>query len=277
MKSIEEMLERIKIPNEVQYTQHTSKYDPPEKNTSSTCYARIESGIFIKEKIRSYDKTIWEFYMLWLYDKIFEKVNKKNRHLKIKIKIPTPKGIEWSEEKNLRLNMEFLTGLPIKKYSEKSREYINGKEIKINKKKLNIITSIAFALGVFDRIKTHYLLFHGDIDFRHVMYDPEKLMLGIVDFEKAFIYVPGCGIDRETVEKAITHEREKIIANLSDKFSHLEGFGKILYFFEKGERSPRLKNIKIENYVKKFFEKYNFIPKPPQSVLERIKEAAEKY
>jgi hypothetical protein len=265
-KSIEEVLKKLQPSN----IGHISPYEVPEKDISSNFYAHVDKGIFIKEKIRGPEKTLWEFYMLYLCNKIFKKARKKI----IEIKVPKPYFIDL-KEKNLRIYMEFLPGLPIKKYSEKSKNYINERKIKINKKKSNLIEIIAYGLGAVERIKSYYFIFHGDMDFRHIMFDPESFVLGVVDFEKSFVYIPEYNIDKKLVEKAIRHERERVLAYLEDKFSHLEAFGKMIYFFEKGRDSVKLKNIKIENYLKEFYENYGFLPLPPNSVLERIKEVAE--
>jgi len=271
-KNLEEILEKFKLQENLRYV---SPYKPLEKDTNSNFFVSVEEGTFIKEKARSYEKTFWEFYMLWVCNRIFEKVSRKNKDLQVKIKVPEPYAIEKNE--NLRIYMEFIPGIPIKKYSEKSKEWIDEKVIKIKKKKLNLINLLAFMLGVVDRIKSNYYIFHGDMDFRHVMFDFKNLIFSLVGFDKAFVYLPEYNIDKKILERAITHEREKTLANLEDKFSHLKSYGEMVYFFNKGRESPRLKNINIENYVKEFYQKYNIIPKIPKSVLDRIKEAAEKY
>jgi len=258
-----------------------SSYVVPEKDKSSNFYIVGKTGFFIKEKRRNLEKTIWEFYMLYAWNKIFEKFNKKNnKNLKIKLKIPEPHYIQYIDKNLSSLYMDFVPGYPIKKYSEVSKSLINEKKIKIKKKKMNLIEIIAFGLGILDRIKSSYYLFHGDLDFRHILFDSESLTLSVVDLEKAFIYTDKYDVDEDTLKKAIEKERKKLLENLKSKFSHLESFEKMYDAFNRGHHCCRIKSLRSETIFNKFYEKYkdifiNYI-QPPKSVLDKIKKVIEK-
>ncbi|MEM4647707.1 MAG: hypothetical protein QXO12_00100 [Candidatus Pacearchaeota archaeon] len=244
---------------------HISSYIPPEKDISSKAYIISESGVFVKEKQRSNEKALWEFYMLYIWNQLFKKIRRKSAHIGININVPYPISLEIVDRNKARIYMEFIPGFPIKRYSEKSKKEIENTIIKINNYKFNLIETIAYSLGVICKIKKYFYLFHGDMDFRHIMFNYENLedpTITIIDLEKAAFYDEIRGdIDRDLFTKAIKTEYYLCKGNLIEKFEHLVKVGKIVEAFEIGAEthitSLKKRDHYLENIRKKFF---NLLP-----------------
>lgn len=281
MKNLEEIIKKLSPPAEE--NRHESIYKPPEKDISSKISIIPEKGLFIKTKQRSHEKALWEFYMLYIWNKAFERIMRKNKHLEIKIKVPKPYYLEIIDEDKARLYMEFVPGLPIKKYSEKSKKEINSKKIKIKGKYRNLIEAITFGLGILCRIKSDYCMFHGDMDFRHIFFDYETLTLSLIDLEKAMFYHKEFSniINKDELSVAVDIERHKVLNRyLKEKFSHLEEFNSLHYIFNLGSGCLKIKKHKngegmLRSIKNDFFERYGEIENILQSTLKKIRDALE--
>lgn len=275
---------------------HMSPYIPPEKDISSKTYIVPEEGLFVKEKERSHKKTLWEFYMLYVWNKLFKKIRKKCNHLPIEINIPFPSHLEIISKNVVRLYMEFIPGYPLKEYSKKSKAEIENTIIEIDNRELNLIEVIAYGLGIICKIKKDFDLFHGDMDFRHIMFNYEikkekkkskkkpKITFTLIDLEKASFYKEIKDyVKKDIFRKAIENENYKCKGALIEKFSHLANIERINYFFDLGNKYYITSIKKIDHYMEtvrtNFFKSYNIkdildILKPHKACIEKIKQFA---
>ncbi len=257
-----------------------SPYNPPEKDMSSVLSIIPKAGIFAKEKERDHSKAVWEFYMLFIWNKILSMVMKKNHNIGINIKSPKPSHIEVIDHNKAKIYMQFMSGVPIKSYSSRSKQDIKKNIIKIKHRKKNVLEAIIYEVGALCKVKEDYYLFHGDIDLRHLMFDRKTKTIAVVDFEKSLILFDEIKdkITKYELEKAIKFETDKILKNLGGKLGHIIDDYDIHKSFYKGYNEIGAKKGKngveyLSTILKQFKNNYGDTKiGPPEDVIKRVKE-----
>lgn len=147
---------------------------PASAQCSSRTTAAIEAGKFCKEKDRSSDKTVWEYLML---EFLSELLNTYNTDPLVEINAPRPYALSINDG----IIMEFCPGYSVR-FAATKMGYRN-KLIAKDGTEWSFPDMLAYAIGRLCGIKDVEGLKHSDFRKDHMLFDPMKPRLAVVDLE----------------------------------------------------------------------------------------------
>lgn len=140
----------------------------------------VRKADFYKAKKRSYDKTMYEAFMMDLWSNI---LGFYSNITKLNLSAPSFNDIDYVPENGMsNIFMTYCKGKGLNKIwnSNKGKVYLFDKNIRV-------VDLVGFYLGALNCIKQKENLLHGDYDLRHVLLNIRKIDhgLSVIDFEKS--------------------------------------------------------------------------------------------
>ena len=141
-----------------------------------------DSNLIIKEKNRSFDKVVYESFMMDFWNNLLSLYSKEN-NLKLNSSESTDIIYDFNN-RNSFLVMNYCPGIALKKIPYKRNDFVNFKGN--NTHKSNVLS---YHIGVLNKIKESELLLHSDYDDRHILFyhNPKKDInsLSVIDVENS--------------------------------------------------------------------------------------------
>ena len=156
-------------------------------------------GFIRKTKERSPEKAVYEFFALTIWNRLLEAYSAINN---FRFRAPHPHSIQYLNDNENSLIMEYLNGYELQKLSNLKRT--TPVEINGQIEPLPVYPACALHLGALNRIKEVEGLFHADYDSRHIIFSPiQNVSIGVVDVENS----------RLGERDAVLRESSKIMAS----------------------------------------------------------------
>lgn len=153
----------------------------PVKQKSSEIELASSVGVLRKKKKRKFEKTIFEFLSLEVWNNLLNSYSDVND---MKFRAPKPMGLYNHNLYKSEILMEFINGYELKKFNRMKRT--TPVKIRGQNYPIPLYPACALHLGALDEIKEKEGIIHGDYDLRHIIFSPiENVSIGIVDVENS--------------------------------------------------------------------------------------------